>query len=148
MPCFGEEHGHKYAELPTILLWDPNITYPHFCRETLSRCIHCGLHMREAYWNDGSSAATQPRTLHGYEDIVFLVSVVYICDNNHRLLARDERVLQCIPSNISLPFELFYCTGFTQELASMCTAFVWNGLNFRTLLYSSNVGRALQNSNK
>ena len=128
--------GPKY-NLPSLLSGDIKSMYS-------LRLTHAG----GIYWNDGSSAATQPRTLHGYEDIVFLVSVVYICDNNHRLLAHDERVLQCIPSNISLPFELFYCTGFTQELASMCTAFVWNGLNFRRLLYSSNVGRALQNSNK
>ena len=86
--------------------------------------------MREGYWNDGSSAATQPRILHGLDDFAFLVSVVYTCDNNHRLLAHDDSVLQCIPSQIPIPFVLLYRTGFTRELVSMCSAFVRNGLNF------------------
>lgn len=86
--------------------------------------------MIERYWNDGSSAAKQPRVLHGIERVVLLVSVVYCCENRHMIRAHDEIVLQLFPSQAMIPFLLLHRTGFTRELVDTCTAFCRRGINF------------------
>jgi len=85
--------------------------------------------MHEAYWNDGSSIAKQPRVLHGMNDKVLLVSAVYSCEKRHKLLAHDETVLKQLPSHL-IPFCLLHKTGFTQELVDTCQAFCRQGINF------------------
>lgn len=67
--------------LPSVIIWNPYLIYPNVVSPGSIKCIHCGLTMHEGYWNDGSSVAKQPRILHGIDNIVILVSALYICEN-------------------------------------------------------------------
>lgn len=130
-PPFGVREIHEdNFYLPAVLLWNPIVTHPHFVIQRLNKCHHCGLPMHEGQWNDGSSSSTQPRILHGIGNVVYLVTAVYSCDNNHRILAHDETLLQCFPSQTLIPFVLLHRTGFTRELIDMCTMLIRNGVNF------------------
>ena len=94
------------------------------------KCSKCGLPLHLVYWMDGSSSDKQPRVLHGIDRIVLLVSAVYACKSNHRVLAHDESVLQHIPDQCLLPFVFLHRTGFTKELVDTCMAIVRRGINF------------------
>ena len=85
--------------------------------------------MSTTYWMDGSSAAKQPRVIHGISDIVYLVSAVYTCNQRHKVLAHDESILELLPRMI-IPFILSHQTGFTKELFDMCTMLCRRGINF------------------
>jgi len=85
--------------------------------------------MDEAYWNDGSSASRQPSLLHSIEDIVYLISVTYVCDNRHKLLSHDEVVLSLLPKEV-IPFILSYQTGVTKQLFDMCASLCKKGMTF------------------
>ena len=86
--------------------------------------------MHEAYWNDGSSAAKQPRVLHGINDKVLLVSTVHSCEKNaYYSVAHDEIILKQISSQL-IPFWLLHKTGFIYELFDTCQAFCRQGINF------------------
>ena len=100
--------------LPSVIVWNPYLIYPHIVPPGSIKCIHCGLSMYEGYWNDGSSPSKQPRTLHGIDNIVILVSAVYLCDNRHKLLANDEIVLEKFPSSAMIPF--FYIKPVLPEV--------------------------------
>ena len=93
-------------------------------------CTHCGESMGEGYWNDGSSAAKLPRTLHGIDNIILLVSCVYTCDKHHKLVAHDEAILGLFPPEVTLPFLLLYRTGFSRNLVDMCISLCRRGINF------------------
>lgn len=130
-PPFGNPKlSVDHFNLPAVLLWNPKITHPTFVQHVLSKCQSCGSTMHEGYWNDGSSYSTQPRSLHDVGNVVLLVSAVYICENHHKTLAHDERVLQCFPSQTLIPFVLLHRSGFTRELVDICTALVRSGVNF------------------
>lgn len=60
--------------------------------------------------------------IHGLNDIVYLVSAVYICDKRHKILAHDESILKLLPKTL-IPFILSHQTGFTIELYEICTSF-------------------------
>ena len=85
--------------------------------------------MRGSYWNDGSNDARKPRMVHGINDIVYLVSAVFVCDKRHKMLAHDESILQLLPKSL-IPFILSHQTGFTKELSDLCTTLCKRGINF------------------
>ena len=116
------------CDIPEVILWNPHVVYPDIFP---FNCNLCGNLMHEAYWNDGSSAAKQPRVLHAYgiNDKVLLVSTVYSCEKRHKLLAHDEIILKQIPSHL-IYFCLLHKTGFTRELFDTCQAFCRQGINF------------------
>jgi len=115
---------------PLILLWNPNITHPSMVRQRLERCMVCGTPYTMGYWNDGSSSTRQPRVIHAVDNIVYLVSAVYICERKHKLLAHDEAILDCFPFKSVVPFLLLHKTGFVRSFADMCTSLVRSGMNF------------------
>jgi hypothetical protein len=104
---------------PLFQLWNPNITHHDIVKGALCRCITCGSPYHMGYWNDGSSAYRQPRIIHGVDNIVFLVSAVYVCSNNYRLLAHDPVIQNCFCFKSVIPFVLLHKTGFTREFAEM-----------------------------
>ena len=59
-----------------------------------------------------------PRTIHDVNDVVLLVSTVYACEDGHRLLAHDARVLKMITSPSLVLFVLLHQTGFTKEFVT------------------------------
>ena len=93
--------------------------YPKVMAQYEHKCNQCGAYINHSYWNDGSSDAKQPRMIHGINDIVYLVSAVYVCDKRHKTLAHDESILQQLPRSL-IPFILSHQTGFTKELFDMC----------------------------
>ena len=119
-----------YFDLPAVLLWNPYITHPQFVTSEFMKCTKCGSSMHVTYWQDGSSPTKQPRVLHSIGRLVLLVSAVYACDNNHRVLAHDKTTLQCFPVQHLIPFVLLHRTGFTRDLVDTCMAFIRQGVNF------------------
>ena len=47
-----------------------------------------------------------PHTKHDVNDVVLLVSVIYACEDEHRILTHDAQVLKMITSHSLVPFEL------------------------------------------
>jgi len=86
--------------------------------------------MHMSHWNDGTRSDNQPRIIHDVKNIAYLVSAVYSCDNDHKMLAHDERMLKQLPTRLLAPFFLFYRTGITRCLADMITTMTLKGLNF------------------
>ena len=117
------------CNFPAVILWNPYIIYPSVFP---MKCTLCGNSMFEAYWNDGSSSSKQPRTIHGIDDIVLLVSAVYTCEKRHKTLAHDEIVLKQLPEPM-IPFCLLHKTGFTKELVDLCVALCRQGINFYSM---------------
>ena len=74
-----------------------------------------------------------PRTIHNVNDVVLLVSAIYACEDGHRILAHDARVLKMITSPSLVPFVLLHQTGFTKEFVDLCTSMCHNGMNFHSL---------------
>lgn len=127
--------------LPSVILWNPLLSYTHIFPPGSIKCFDCGKMMHGGYWNDGSSAARQPRTLQGIGNVVLLVSAVYVCDNRHRLLAHDKIVLDKFPTSSMIPFLLLHRTGFTRDLVDMCISVCRRGINFYNL--ESDNGKAI-----
>lgn len=96
-------------------------------------CPSCGQPTKHSHWNDGSTSSTQPRLLHDLDNILYLVSAVYRCENKHSLLAHDETILSSFPAPNLIPFVLLKRTGVTTSLAEMCTSFIIRGLNFHAM---------------
>jgi len=94
--------------------------YPKVMAQTEPKCNLCGSCMSKSYWNDGSSDAKKPRMIHGFNDIVYLVSAVFVCDKRHKMLAHEESILQVLLRSL-IPFILSHQTGFTKELFDLCT---------------------------
>ena len=44
------------------------------------------------YWNDGSCPSRQPGMLHTLDDIILLVSSVYIRNKGHQSISHDARI--------------------------------------------------------
>ena len=128
---FPEDHGCDTDSLcmPFIILWNPYLIYPKLVPPGSILC-HCGLETVMHHWNDGTTEDKQPRILHGIKNIGYLVSSVYSCDNNHKIMAHDELVLSKLSSKIMIPFVLFYRTALTRDLIDMVIALVRKGMNF------------------
>ena len=76
----------------------------------------------------------QPRLLHDVDECVLLVSAaVYVCTEQHKILAHDERVLKILPNKVTLPFILLHQTGFTKRFVELCQSLCQTGMNFHSL---------------
>ena len=115
---------------PLVLLWNPNITHHDIVKNRLKKCISCGQPYSMGFWNDSSVASREPRKLHSMGNIVILVSAVYICDNNHRLLSHDAVIIDCFPIKAVIPFVLLHKTGFLRDFVETCTSLIRTGVNF------------------
>jgi len=120
------------VELPAVILWDPYLMHSKIISPPVLKCHQCGNLMNNSYWNDGSTSTKQPRMIHGVNDVVYLVSAVYTCDNRHKILAHDESILKLLPQTL-IPFMLSHKTGFTKDLYDMCTSFCRKGINFYSM---------------
>ena len=121
--------------LPFLMIWNPVLTYNSLFIESGLRCQQDGCNKLAItkYWNDGSTSHKQPRTIHGITDIVLLVSAVYVCENGHKILAHDPRVLKMIPCTSMIPFVLLHQTGFTREFVDLISSLCSSGMNFHSL---------------
>lgn len=120
--------------LPRVILWNPQLAYTFvFSEGSGLQCVTCGKLCQTAYWNDGSSMHKQPRLIHDIEDFVLLVSVVYECQEGHRTLAHDQRVLNKLPCKAMVPFVLIDKSGFTANFVNFCGSLCQTGMNFHSL---------------
>ena len=95
--------------------------------------MECGIHQGEGLSHlqcFPSSVAKQPCIIHDLHHVVFLVSAVYTCAGQHKLLAHDSTILSHFPSDHMVPFVLFSRTGFTVDLVRLCTGLCTQGMNF------------------
>ena len=97
------------------------------------KCPLCNTMMSLGYWNDGMTRYTQPRLIHGVDDVVLLVSAVYVCEEKHKILGHDERILRMLRGKVSYPFILLHQTGFTATFVEMCQSLCQAGMNFHSL---------------
>lgn len=56
-----------------------------------------------------------------------------MCENGHKTLAHDARVLEVITCPSLVPFVLLHQTGFTKEFVDLCTSMCHSGMNFHSL---------------
>ena len=69
-----------------VIIWSPK------CEINKSKLIPYG-------WTDGQSTESQPRLLHCVNCNVILVSRIYCCENNHRVLAHHPGINQIFVDN-------------------------------------------------
>ena len=119
--------------LPAVLIWSPLVTYCDYFVHNSIVCETCCTKVHHSYWNDGSCSYKQPRLIHDVDNVVFLVSAVYTCENGHKLLATDSRLLNKLPSKTQIPFVLLHKTGFTRTFVNMVDSFCQTGMNFYSL---------------
>lgn len=126
--------------LPSVILWNPLLTFVHLFQENKMKCPHSGCSEMAVtnYWNDGAKPYRQPRSIHCAGENILLVSAVFICDDKHRTLAHDPRVLEMIPREM-IPFALMHRTGFSRVFIDMVASFCHNGMNFHAL--EGSIGR-------
>ena len=121
--------------LPFLIIWNPMLTYNSLFLEPGIKCPQdgCDKSVITKYWNDGSTPHKQPRIIHDTKDIVLLVSAVYMCENGHKILAHDPRILKMIPCPTMVPFVLLHQTGFTRDFVDLISLLCSSGMNFHSL---------------
>lgn len=119
--------------LPPVLLWSPLVTYADFFENNPIICTTCSTPLYHLYWNDGSCAYKNPRVIHDVENIVLLVSAVYVCGSGHKLVAHHNWILDMLPSKTGVPFLLLHRTGFTRRFVNIVDSFCQTGMNFYSL---------------
>lgn len=119
--------------LPNIIVWNPIMEFQSLLCNDCLKCTQCNKMLSVGYWNDGMTRHTQPRLLHDVDDVVLLVTAVYVCEEKHKILGHDERILSMLADQITLPFILLHQTGFTMRFVEMCQSLCQAGMNFHSL---------------
>lgn len=83
------------------------------------KCTQCNKEVSVGYRNDGMTQYTQPRLLHDIEEVVLLVTAMYFCEEKHKILGHDKRILL---------FLSFHCIK-----PEMCQSLCQTGMNFHSL---------------
>ena len=85
-------------------------------------------------WTNGHSSENQPRLIHCVHVNIILVSRVYRCENDHRVLAHHPSLIKLFTAGhlrCLLPFYLWHRTGFTIPLLEYITDLVDSGVSLR-----------------
>ena len=101
-----------------VIVWSPTEQYAGLIS---SECPKCGMdrvvsQLSPIDWTDGCCSEKQPRLLHCVNTNVILVSRIYQCPNQHRVLGHHPDILHRFTMNnlqIFIPFRLWHRTGFT-----------------------------------
>ena len=97
-----------------VIVWTPLEQYSAFTMRQCPKCKLNGDMQFRAGWTDGCST-DQPRLLHCVNSNVILVSRIYSCSNNHRVLGHNPDLIRQIPTSL-VPFHLWHVAGFTETL--------------------------------
>ena len=99
-----------------IVVWSPLEQYSGAVDGSCPKCRSNGQHsqLTAAGWTDGSST-DQPRLLYCVNTNVVLVSRIYRCTNDHRVLGHNADIIQQLPIQL-VPFHLWHVAGFTSTL--------------------------------
>ena len=101
--------------MPSVILWNPYLIHPQLIPPESQKC-HCGKALEMKYWNDGSCESKQPRILQCIKNIVYLVSAVYICENNHKIMAHNEIILDSFSCKTVIPSSCFIVLALLDNL--------------------------------
>ena len=124
-------HGsldRRTYQVPSIILWDPLL---QLFNGVLS-CVECGSAMKTRAWKDGRNSHENPRMLYCIEQPVLLVSCVYACTKDHRMVAHDPRILSSCKGD-AVPFVLLHKIGFTKKLMFYVVSHVTAGLSYQSI---------------
>ncbi len=113
--------------LPSVIIWNPIILTPF---ETLQlKCPMCQSGLRFWKWNDGKTERDMPRKLYCIQELVLLVSSVYLCDNHHQVLSHHPSLLEEVRKSLfRIPFVLFHKSGVTRELYNYISISIHSGI--------------------
>ena len=91
-------------------------------------CPSCALQLKRRYWKDGRDVHNNPRRLYCTDSPILLVSCLYACENDHRFLSHDQRIIdRCKTENV--PFVLLHKLGFTKKFLHFVVLHVTAGLS-------------------
>ena len=110
-----------YLMLP-VIVWSPTEQYSGLISSKCPKCEMDGVHSQlyPIAWTDGRCNDNRPRLLHCINTNVILVSRIYRCSNQHRVLGHHPDIIHRFTRhNLQslLPFRLWHITGFTVILA-------------------------------
>lgn len=127
----------SFLMLP-VIIWSPLEQYQEYINSECPKCeldtvvtksklVPCG-------WTNSESI--QPRLIHCVNNNVILVSRIYCCENNHRVLGHHpgiirkfvEHDLKCV-----VPFHLWHVTGCTIPLVQYISDMADSGVSLRRI---------------
>ena len=124
----GDQNNVETLFLPEIIIWDPLLQY---FQGTLP-CPHCGQILKPRCWKDGKDwKHNNPRRLADIEHYVLLVSRVYACRNDHRIISHDPQILKKFEQVELIPFLLLHKYGITRRLYRLIVVHTASGMRYR-----------------
>ena len=124
----GDQNNVETLFLPGIIIWDPLLQYFHGSLP----CPHCGQILKPRCWKDGKDwKHNSPRRLADIEHYVLLVSRVYACRNDHRIISHDPQILKTFEQAELIPFLLLHKYGITRRLYRLIVVHTASGMRYR-----------------
>lgn len=125
---FVDQNNVETLFLPGIIIWDPLLQYFHGSLP----CPHCGQILKPRCWKDGKDwKHNSPRRLADIEHYVLLVSRVYACKNDHRIISHDPQILKMFEQVELIPFLLLHKYGITRRLYRLIIVHTASGMRYR-----------------
>ena len=113
--------------LPSVIVWDP------LRQNRIKIVCKCGEELSGKQWNIGQNTFSNPRILHDFDKVVFLIGRVYRCHSNHELLSYSPQISCQFPTHFQFPFHLQYRTGLVTSFIQELILFAEHGVPFTTL---------------
>ena len=91
--------------------------------------------MKHWRWKDGRKLREMPRKLYCVNEVVLLVSSIYLCEeSNHEIISHDPSVLHtCTEVGIEVPFYLFHRSGATKEQFDYIATSMQTGMTIKDI---------------
>ena len=123
--------GERFL-MPPFILWSPLEQFPfvYHCPKCLPKS---NVDLRPIRWQDGSNQQSTPRKIHGINGPILLLGRVYKCINGHEVLAYHPGLIDQVPIQESVPFALWYRTGFTCDLVDLVHSLVIVGVSISAI---------------
>lgn len=117
--------------LPAIL-WSPLEQYSDVITRECPKCKDEGVNsvLYATGWTDGSSTE-QPRLIHCVNSNVILISRIYSCPNQHRVLGHNPDIVcqfKALNMQSCVPFHLWHISGFTNALIDYIESLCQSGI--------------------
>ena len=125
---YGSNDQQRTSLIPSIILWDPLSQLENFPSE----CNECQLPMKRRSWKDGNNSRDNPRVLYGITQPYLLVSCLYACRKDHKVLSHDQRIIDKCDEQL-VPFVLLHQVGATKEFLFYVVSHVTAGLSFQSI---------------
>ena len=119
-----------------VIIWSPLEQYSNLISNECPKCENCVSRLSPSAWTNGQSTAeNQPRLLHCVNFNVLLVSRIYCCENNHRVLGHHPGIIKQFNGRLRcvVPFHLWHQTGFTVPLLEYVANQCNSGVSLRCI---------------